>query len=98
MNDWERLPLAWEKIIFFLGQELAKPKDFSEETARIIDEEIQTIVREMELKALKTLTENRPQLDLLADALLEHETLEKQDVDNLLEINSNGQKARQLCY
>ncbi|MCG6983051.1 MAG: ATP-dependent zinc metalloprotease FtsH [Deltaproteobacteria bacterium] len=68
----------------FLGREIAQPKDFSEETARIIDEEVRRIVQEMEEKAEKTIHANRQKLDVLAQALVEHETLEKEEVDQLL--------------
>lgn len=72
----------------FLGQEIAQLKDFSEETARIIDEEVRKIVQEMEKKAEETLDSNRENLDILAQSLVEHETLEKKEVDQLL--NSSG--------
>ena len=68
----------------FLGREIAEPKDFSEETARIIDEEVRRIVREMEEKAEKTLDSHRENLEIFAEALVEHETLEKEEVDQLL--------------
>ncbi|MEJ2364012.1 MAG: ATP-dependent zinc metalloprotease FtsH [Deltaproteobacteria bacterium] len=74
----------------FLGREIAQPKDFSEETARIIDEEVRRIVGEMEEKAEKTIQANRQKLDILARALVEHETLEKEEVDRLLN-SSAGQ-------
>jgi len=68
----------------FLGREMAKPKDFSEETARIIDEEIQKIVTDQEEKARKILSENKDYLNKLAEALLKHETLENQDIERIL--------------
>lgn len=72
----------------FLGRELAQEKDFSEHTARIIDEEVQRIVEEMEGKAEDLLEGNRDKLDSLARALLENETLENEDVDRILEKES----------
>jgi len=68
----------------FLGRELAEQKDFSEITARMIDEEIQNIVQNMEKKAEDILKSNRDKLDILAHALLEHESLSKEEVDQLL--------------
>ena len=68
----------------FLGRELAQQKDFSDLTARIIDEEIHAIVSGMEQRAQETLKNNRGKLDALAQALLEHETLEGADVDRIL--------------
>ena len=68
----------------FLGKELREQRDYSEHTARLIDEEVRRIVREMEERALNALGRNRPQLDALARSLLEHETLAKEDVDRIL--------------
>lgn len=68
----------------FLGREMAKPKDFSEQTARIIDEEIQRMVSGQEKKALDTLSQNKKKLDKLAEALLEHETLEREHIERIL--------------
>jgi cell division protease FtsH len=76
----------------FLGREMAKPKDFSEETARIIDEEIQKIVAEQEEKAQQILGENKDTLDTLAESLLKHETLEKQDIERILKEKSRSKK------
>ena len=53
----------------FLGREIAEPKDFSEETARIIDEEVRRIVGEMEEKAEKTTDSKREKLDILVAKL-----------------------------
>jgi len=72
----------------FLGRELAQTKDFSEHTAKIIDEEVQRIVREMEQKAETTLKQNQDKLEALAHALLKHETLEDKEIDRLLDLNS----------
>jgi cell division protease FtsH len=64
----------------FLGRELSEPKDYSEDTARIIDEEVQNFLREAEKLAEEKLKENRQQLDALAAALLEHESLSGDEV------------------
>ena len=72
----------------FLGRELTESRDFSEHTARLIDEEIQTMVGNMENKAEKILNDNRDSLDALAEQLLEHETLTKEEVDKILEETS----------
>jgi cell division protease FtsH len=68
----------------FLGQELTQQKDFSEATARIIDEEVQKLVNNQEKKAISLLKENREKLEKLTDSLLEHETLEKEEIDDIL--------------
>lgn len=68
----------------FLGKELSQPRDFSEFTARVIDEEVQRIILEQESRALEILMFNRQKLDMLAAALMEYETLNNNDVDRLL--------------
>ena len=68
----------------FLGRELAEDKDYSEHTAQIIDEEVKKITLGMEEKAREVLESNPEQLDALAAALLEHETLTKADIDKML--------------
>jgi cell division protease FtsH len=77
----------------FLGREMAEPKDFSEETARIIDEEVRRIVQEMEEKAEKTLESNRESLEILAQALRENETLEKEEIDELFNVPDKKSEA-----
>jgi cell division protease FtsH len=72
----------------FLGRELTESRDFSEHTARLIDEEIKSIVGKMEQKAEETLGDNRDSLEVLTEQLLEHETLTKEEVDKILEETS----------
>jgi cell division protease FtsH len=75
---------SWGEEHPFLGKEMATPRDFSEETARIVDEEIQRIVKEQEDKAARVLKEHQDDLEKLAAELLKHETLEKQDIQKIL--------------
>jgi cell division protease FtsH len=58
----------------------AGPRNFSEETARAIDEEVQRIVAESHEEALRLLKIHRQQLDALADALLARETLDEREI------------------
>jgi cell division protease FtsH len=68
----------------FLGREMASPKrDFSEHTAQLIDEEIRRLLSEADRRAYQCLKQNRVKLDVLAKALLDHETVEE---DELLRI------------
>ena len=69
----------------FLGRELTEPKDFSEHTAQVIDEEVERIVHDMEKKAREVLEPNRDKLAAIAEALMKHETLENKDIDEILE-------------
>jgi len=58
----------------------AGERPFSEETARIVDAEVQRIVGESHREALRLLGEHRKQLDALVEALLERETLNEQEI------------------
>ncbi len=69
----------------FLGRDYADHQDYSEETARRIDSEVQRIMREAHARAKRILTERRAQLELMADVLLERETVEGEAVEALLE-------------
>lgn len=69
----------------FLGRELALPKRYSEEMAWLMDQEIRRLITEAESKAEDVLTANRNILDALAEELLKKETLEKEDIDRIIE-------------
>ncbi len=69
----------------FLGRDYADHENYSEETARRIDEEVQRIMREAHARAEKILSERREQLELMRNVLLERETVEGEAVEALLE-------------
>ncbi len=69
----------------FLGREIAKHKDYSEKTAVDIDEEVKRIVTEAYERAKKILEDNQGLLGVIANALLERETIEGQEIDKLIE-------------
>ncbi len=69
----------------FLGRDYADHQDYSEETARRIDAEVQRIMREAHERARKILDARRDQLDLMAKVLLERETVEGEAVRALLD-------------
>jgi cell division protease FtsH len=68
----------------FLGKEIQEPKDFSEGTAQIIDEEVQKLLREADDRALQMLQANRDKLELLVEGLLQREELHKEEIDQIL--------------
>jgi cell division protease FtsH len=68
----------------FLGREMAEPREFSEYTARVIDEEIARILRAAEARAEQTLREHREKLVTLATALEKEETLDEQQIEALI--------------
>ncbi|NLN07568.1 MAG: ATP-dependent metallopeptidase FtsH/Yme1/Tma family protein [Firmicutes bacterium] len=69
----------------FLGRDLARDRDYSEEIARSIDLEIRAIMDECYKKAEDLITENRDKLEVLANALLEQETLDAEEIAGLME-------------
>jgi cell division protease FtsH len=77
----------------FLGREMTEQKDFSEQTARLIDEEVQHIVQAMEQRAVHLLEQHQDKLEKLANALLEHETLELDEVERLLGVACTSPEA-----
>jgi len=70
----------------FLGRDLMQQKDYSEETAKKIDEEIRNLVNEAYLRAKDLLTKNRDKLDKLAKALVEKEVLDIDESRVLLDM------------
>ena len=69
----------------FLGHSVARSQNVSEETARIIDEEVKRIVSSGWDEARRILTEKADDLEALAQALLEYETLSGEEIKDLLE-------------
>lgn len=69
----------------FLGRDLHNEQNYSDKIAYEIDLEIQTIIKECYAKAKKVLTENRDKLDLIANTLLEVETLDAEQIKHLVE-------------
>jgi len=68
----------------FLGKDLVREKDYSEETAKIVDEEIKRIVDECYARAKKLIQENKDKIDNLVSALLEKEVLDAEEVKRII--------------
>ena len=79
------LALGKKNEEIFLGREIATHRDYSEQTAQKIDSEIKRFVREAEDRAEKLLTDNIDKLHLLANALLERELLDSEEIDLVVE-------------
>ena len=69
----------------FLARDISKAKNYSEETAKKIDAEIRRIIDRAYADAKKILTEKRDKLELIAEALLEYETLDGSHIIDLIE-------------
>jgi cell division protease FtsH len=68
----------------FLGRDIAAERDFSEDTAAAIDEEVSQLVDEAYRRATEVLVANRPVLDELAEILVEKETVDAEQLQELL--------------
>ncbi|MEM9543236.1 MAG: ATP-dependent zinc metalloprotease FtsH3 [Cyanobacteria bacterium P01_E01_bin.42] len=71
----------------FLGREIAADRDFSDETASLIDEEVRKLVDVAYARAKEVLTENRLILDRLAEMLVAKETVDAEELQELLNVN-----------
>ncbi len=69
----------------FLGREIAQHRDFSEETARQIDEEVRRLIDEAYNSAYSLVKEYSPAMHRIANALLERETIDAEEVRLLIE-------------
>jgi cell division protease FtsH len=69
----------------FLGRSVTQHKHMSDETAKRIDEEIRSIVEGAHKTAHDLITANREKLELMADALIKYETINEQQIDQIME-------------
>lgn len=68
----------------FLGHSVTQTQNISEETSKLIDLEIKTLIHDADKRAFKILRDKEKLLHKFAKALLEFETLSKEDIDNLV--------------
>jgi len=69
--------------LVFLGREISEQRDYSEKVAKLIDDEVNRIIREAHDTAKKILTENKPKLVHIAEKLIAQETLEGGELEAL---------------
>ena len=80
-------PMAWgSQGHVFLGDDLLHSRDYSDHTARLIDEEVQRILSDQEARCRDLLVEHRHALNLIARSLLEHETISGEEVSRLVRV------------
>jgi len=70
----------------FLGREVARSQSYSEDTATKIDEEVERFLNDAYVRAEKMIAENRERLELLVEHLLEAETMDGRDVEDLIKL------------
>ena len=85
MSDLGPMQLEQQEGAAFLGRDYNKSRNFSENVAQEIDTEMRKIINDCYDDAKKIIKENRDLLNLIADTLLEYETLTKEQIDYLVE-------------
>ena len=85
MSDLGPLQFEQQSGSVFLGRDYNKPQHFSNEVANEIDMEMRKIIDECHKKAKEIISKNKSLLNLIANTLLEYETLTKEQIDYLVE-------------
>ena len=86
----------------FLGRDFSNQKNFSDQTAKLIDQEVKTLVMGGYSRATELLQKNRDVLENLAQALLERETLNAEEVKNIIDgkndsdLDSSGEESQKI--
>ena len=87
LSDLGPMQLEQQEGAAFLGRDYNKTRNFSENVAQEIDTEMRKIINNCYSDAKKIIKENRDLLNLIAETLLEYETLTKEQIDYLVEHN-----------
>lgn len=69
----------------FLGRSVTQTKHVSDDTAKIIDQEIKDLIHKNYQRAERLLKENRDKLEMMADALMKYETIDAKQIDDIME-------------
>jgi cell division protease FtsH len=70
----------------FLGREMAMPKDFSEATAKLIDDEVRKIITEKEEEVMNLFSKHKKEITVLSDSLAEKELLYADEIKDLVHL------------
>jgi cell division protease FtsH len=71
--------------LMFLGRDITRSQDYSQDTAKHIDAEVSQILTDVYTRARDLITKHRDKLDIIATLLLERETLDGRDVEEIVE-------------
>ncbi len=74
----------------FLGMELTQAKDYSDATARLIDEEVEALIKRKEAETLDLLKKHQDKLEKLAEAVKEHESIDAEAIEKLLHLQPDA--------
>jgi cell division protease FtsH len=78
----------------FIGKDLMREKNYSEQTAEVIDDEVNSIIKTSYVRAKQILKKNKKLLDKLATTLLDQEVIEGEDFDKLFDAHNGNKKLR----
>ena len=73
----------------FLGRDYNQTKNFSDQVALLIDQEVKKIIDDCYKEAKKIVKENKKLIDVLAQTLIEKETITKEEIESVVEANSD---------
>jgi len=77
----------------FLGRDIFEDRNYSDEVARLIDEEVKNFIETNYKRAKEILQQNRDKMEKLVAILLQRETLEKEEIDEILSDGENPQRS-----
>ena len=83
---------AQRQELVFLGRELGEQTHYSEETSKLIDKEVERVIRDAHVKAKRVLTQKRQILERIAKVLIAQETLEREEFEKLIGKKLSGTK------
>lgn len=84
MSSFGPISFGAKEELIFLGRELGEQRNYSEEVAAKIDKEVAKFLEDAQKTAKKILTRKRKLLDRLAEVLIEKETIEKEEFEQLI--------------
>jgi len=84
MSSLGPISFGEKEELIFLGKEISEQRNYSEKVAAEIDKEVEKFIKNAEKQALKILTKKRKLLDKIARTLIEKETIEKEEFENLV--------------
>jgi cell division protease FtsH len=88
--------MGHKEELVFLGRDLGEQRNYSEEVAALIDEEIKSLIGEAYEKAKRILAEQRGKMDVVVERLKVEETLDKAQLDEILASPEAGSAAAQV--
>ena len=79
-------PISWgeKEELVFLGKEISEQRNYSEQVAAEIDKEIKKFIKDAEIWAEKLLVKNKKKLEKIAETLIEKETIERKEFENII--------------